>query len=345
MNFSEAINNSIVTILKKNKKNLLFGLEVTNIGNVYNEKYPKQVFETPVSELSSAGLALGLSLNGFRPQVVFGRVEFAMLAFDQIFTQAGRLEYTFGGKLKCPVNFRIQIGRQWGNGPQHTANYHSIFMQSYGLDIFIPSTPKEAYQYNLYMNSLNHPSVMLEHRYLTQIKEEFNLNQILKKPSQTKIYRNRIGKKSNILLITYADTLIDSLKAKKELEYYGIPVDVLNFSFFSFKKKMDAKSIKIIEKYDNLIFVDSAPFEFGILSGIMSLISVKSNKKFRYNYLSPKNHPAPSAVKLVKNYYIDYQIIIKKIMSELKIKKKIKIKKERFDEKILWPQDNLKDLI
>ena len=127
MNFSEAINNSLLTILKKNKKNLLFGLEVTNTGNVYNEKFPSQVFETPVSELSSAGLALGLSLRGFRPQVVFGRVEFAMLAFDQIFTQAGRMEYTFGGNIKCPVNFRIQVGRQWGNGPQHTANYHSIF--------------------------------------------------------------------------------------------------------------------------------------------------------------------------------------------------------------------------
>lgn len=345
MNFSEAINSSIIEILKKNKKNLLFGLEVTNTGNVYNEKFPNQVYETPVSELSSAGLALGLSLKGFRPQVVFGRVEFAMLAFDQIFTQAGRLEYTFGGKLKCPVSFRIQIGRQWGNGPQHTANYHSIFLQSYGLDIFIPSTPKEAYQHNIYMNSLNHPSVMLEHRYLTQIKEEFDINKTLKKPNQTKIYKNKTGKKSKILLITYADTLIDSLKAKKKLETYGIPVDVLNFSFFPFKKKIDLRSIKVIEKYDKLLFVDSAPFEFGILSGIMSSISVNSKSTFSYSYLSPKNHPAPSAVKLVKNYYIDYKIIIKKILSELKLKTKIKLKKQSFDEKMLWPQNNLKNLI
>ena len=208
---------------------------------------------------------------------MFGRVEFAMLAFDQIFTQAGRMEYTFGGNIKCPVNFRIQVGRQW----ETDLNILQIiiqFLQSYGLDVFIPSTPKEAFQHNIYMNSLNHPSVMLEHRYLTQIKENFNLKQKIKKPSHSKLYKSKIKKKSKILLITYADTLIDSLKAKKELESYGIPIDILNFSYFPFKKKIDYKSITLVENYDNLIFIDSAPFQFGILSGIMSTISVNSKK-------------------------------------------------------------------
>jgi len=141
MNFSDAIQEGTIKVLSKSKKNLVFGLEVTNVGSKIFEKFPSQVFETPVSELASSGLAVGLATQGFKPQVVFGRVEFALLAFDQIFTQAGRWEYMFGGNYPCPVNFRVQIGRQWGNGPQHTANYHSIFMQSYGLDIFITSTP------------------------------------------------------------------------------------------------------------------------------------------------------------------------------------------------------------
>ena len=117
MNFNQAINKSILKVLSKSKKNFLMGLEVTNTGNEYYEKFPKQVLETPVSELSSSGLAVGPALKGYKPQIVFGRVEFALLAFDQIFTQAGRMEFTFGGKIKCPVSFRIQIGRQWGNGP------------------------------------------------------------------------------------------------------------------------------------------------------------------------------------------------------------------------------------
>ena len=345
MNFNQAINKSILKVLSKSKKNFLMGLEVTNIGNEYCEKFPKQVFETPVSELSSSGLAVGLALKGYRPQIVFGRVEFALLAFDQIFTQAGRMEFTFGGKIKCPVSFRIQIGRQWGNGPQHTANYHSIFLQSYGLDIFIPSTPKEAYFQNIYINKLNNPSVMLEHRYLTQIEEDFNLDKINQIPYHSKLYKNKINKKATILLITYADTLIDSLKAKKILEKYGIPVDILNFSYFPYKNKVDKKSVKLIENYKNLLFIDSAPFEFGILSGIMSVISLRSNFSHNYHYLSPVNTPAPSAVPLIKDYYIDSHKIIKKILKFLKLRTKIKFKKQNFNDKILWPQDKIESII
>ena len=188
MNFTEAIEQATLSVLSKSYKNLVFGLEVSNVGSKIYEMFPRQVYETPVSELSSTGLAVGLATQGFKPQVVFGRVEFALLAFDQIFTQAGRWEYMFGGNYPCPVNFRIQIGRQWGNGPQHTANYHSIFMQSYGIDIFIPSTPEEAYKHIIYSNQLNHPSVILEHRYLSQI------TQVFKKISFTKIYQYKIYK-------------------------------------------------------------------------------------------------------------------------------------------------------
>ena len=138
-----------------------------------------------------------------------GRVEFALLAFDQILTQAGRWEYMFGGNYPCPVTFRIQIGRQWGNGPQHTANYHSIFMQSYGLDIYIPSTPQEAYFHIINSNKQNRPAVILEHRYLTQIKENFKTNRKIKIRQHT-LYKS-VKNKKKYLIITYGDGLIDSL--------------------------------------------------------------------------------------------------------------------------------------
>ena len=338
MNFSEAIKDATLKVLGKSKKNLLFGLEVTNVGAGYEEKYSEQVYETPLSEAASTGLVVGLATQGFKPQIVFGRVEFALLAFDLIFTQAGRWAYTFGDKSKCSVNFRIQIGRQWGNGPQHTANYHSIFLQAYGIDVFIPSTPKEAYEHILYMNKLNHPSVMLEHRYLTLIKENFKITTKIKKPYNAKIYHD--NKKSDLLLITYADTLIEALKAKKILKKSGINVAVLNFSYFSNKNKIDKKNIKFIEKFKNLLFIDSAPFEFGILSGVMSIISVKSSKKHNYYFSSPPNTPAPAGVSLIKDYYKTYNDIVSTSCKILK-KKRIKPNKESFDEKILWPTDNI----
>tara|TARA_B100001093_G_C26840683_1_gene1020400 strand:+ start:1135 stop:2163 length:1029 start_codon:yes stop_codon:yes gene_type:complete len=338
MNFSEAIKKATLSVLSKSKKNLLFGQEVTNVGAGFSDNFSKQVFETPLSEAASTGLVVGLSTQGYKPQIVFGRVEFAMLAFDLIFTQAGRWAYTFGNKSKCPVNFRVQVGRQWGNGPQHTANYHSMFLQSSGLDIFIPSTPSEAYNHIIYMNRLNHPSVMLEHRYLTLIKEDFKIKKKITKPYNAKIYHNH--KHSDLLLITYADTLIDALKAKKILQKNGINVAILNFSYFSNQNKIENKVIKFIEKFKNLLFVDSAPFEFGILSGVMSIISVRSKKKHNNHFLSPPNNPAPAGDSLMKNYYKTYNDIVNETCKILN-KKKIKPIKQSFDEKILWPTDDV----
>ena len=61
MNFTKAIEQATIRVLSKNNKNLVFGLEVTNVGSKIFEKFPNQVFETPVSELSSSGLAVGLA--------------------------------------------------------------------------------------------------------------------------------------------------------------------------------------------------------------------------------------------------------------------------------------------
>ena len=86
MKFNEAIKEATIKALKQNKKKLLFGLEVTNQGVGFIEKFPNQVFETPVSELSQ-GLIVGLASRGFKPAIVYGRIEFALLAMDQILTQ------------------------------------------------------------------------------------------------------------------------------------------------------------------------------------------------------------------------------------------------------------------
>ncbi|MDB2652620.1 hypothetical protein N9Y53_03745 [Candidatus Pelagibacter bacterium] len=341
MDFSTAIEEGTLKVLSNNKKNLVFGLEVTNVGSKIHEKFPSQVFETPVSELASSGLCVGLATRGFKPTIVYGRIEFALLAFDQILTQAGRWEYMFGGKYPCPVTFRIQIGRQWGNGPQHTANYHSIFMQSYGLDVYIPSTPEEAYHHILNANKLNHPSVILEHRYLTQIKQNFKKKKN-DKIEHHKLYKNK-NKDKNFLIITYGDGLIDALKAKKYFKEKGISVDVLNFSYFPFKNRIKKGAISIAKEYKEVIFFDSAPFDFGILSGISSILKINNKSKQNFNYLSPKNEPSPSAPSLAKNYYKNTRDLINLILSIKNVKKKVS-KKLSFNEVMLWPQDDLKDL-
>ena len=114
------------------------------------------------------------------------------------------------------------------------------------------------------------------------------------------------------------------------------------FSYFPYKQRIEKKIVKYIKNYKNLLFVDSAPQKFGLLSGISSIIFENSNKNNIF-FLAPPNNPAPSATYLSKKYYINQNDIIKKVIKILN-KKNIKLNKLSFDDIMLWPKDNISTL-
>jgi pyruvate/2-oxoglutarate/acetoin dehydrogenase E1 component len=313
--YIDAIRLVQLNLLKKNKKNLVIGIEVIYDRLNFKKKYPKQVFEMPVSELALSGFAVGIASQGYRPVVHHGRVEFAMLAFDQIFTQASKWNAMFGGNYPCPVTFKILVGRKYGDGPQHTANYHSIFLQSSGLNVFIPSTPQEACDKMISSNSSDHPSVILEHRRLAFTSQTVNFkNKIINYKAQ--VY----GNKKDILLLTYGDGIIDCLKAKTELKKYNINITIISLSHFCFNDKMNKNLINELNKYKNIILFESSSFEFGLLNSVIGQFKLLYNSNLaNIINISPQNTPCPSSWILSENYYPSYIDIIKKILKLKKI--------------------------
>ena len=318
--------------LNKNSKFIVLGLEVSYEEAGLSNKHSKQVLETPVSELSYAGLAVGLASQGYIPFVHFGRIEFAMLAFDQIFTQASRWNYMFGGNYPCPVSFKIQIGRQWGNGPQHTASYNSIFLNSVGLDLFIPSTPQDCWNHITYILNNKNPSVILEHRWLLHTSQSI----IKKKKKKIPFGHFYKEKNSDILLITYGDSLPDCLKAQKLLKKRKIYTSVLNLSFFPKEARFSKKVLNLISKYKNLYFIESAPFIGGLLSSLSAEVSARNNKHKIY-HLSPPNTPCPTSTKLVFNYYLNYITISNNILKNRGLSRYSK-STLTFEDVHLWPK-------
>lgn len=324
INFIEAIKKSQIDVLKKNKKFCIVGIEVSYEKLGFKSKFPKQVFEMPVSEASINGFAVGLATHGYKPFVHHGRVEFAMLGFDQIFTQASKWNYMFGGGYPCPVSFKISLGRREGDGPQHTDGYHSLFLQSNNLDIYIPSTPQEAYNHIVEISKSKNPSIFLEHRRLYLITQSFKKKFI--NESSFKVY----GKNKNILLITYGDGLIDCLIAKQILDKINFKISVISITKFLSKNKKNKKLLKEISLYKNIIFFDTRPFDFGPLNSILGFL-VKDFKKIKFNtfIISPKNTPAPSSYLLMKKYYPTSKNIVDLVLKILKKKNKPLIKLDK----------------
>ena len=154
INFVEAINLAHLHGLEKNKNSLILGLGVNYPNGADGTtkslaaKYPSRVLDVPVSEAAFTGMSVGMATMGLNPIVHHGRIEFALLAMDSILTQASKWNFMFGGDYPCSLGLRINLGRQWGNGPQHTAAYTPLFINTPGIDVLWPSNPQElAYQY------------------------------------------------------------------------------------------------------------------------------------------------------------------------------------------------------
>jgi pyruvate dehydrogenase E1 component beta subunit len=132
----------------------------------------KRVIDTPVSELACTGAALGASLCGYRPVVIHPRIDFMLLAVDQIVTQAAKWRSIFGGQVAAPLTIRGIINRGGEQGAQHSQSLHSWFAHIPGLRVVMPATPRDARDLLIASVLCDDPVVYVDDRWLYGLKEQ-----------------------------------------------------------------------------------------------------------------------------------------------------------------------------
>src|SRR5205814_5990225 len=131
------------------------------------DKYgPERVFGTPLSEDAMTGVAIGMALAGQRPIHVHIRMDFLMLAMNQLVNVAAKSRYMYGGRVHLPLVVRAMIGKSWGQGAQHSQGLYSFFMHVPGLKVVAPSTPYDAKGCLSAAVRDDNPVVFVEHRLL-----------------------------------------------------------------------------------------------------------------------------------------------------------------------------------
>ncbi|MBI2901289.1 MAG: alpha-ketoacid dehydrogenase subunit beta [Planctomycetes bacterium] len=173
LKYAQAINEAIDLCMARDPSVYLMGLGVPDPKGVFGTTLglrakhgDRRVLDMPTSENGMTGVAVGTALAGCRPVMTHQRVDFALLALDQIVNQAAKWRYMFGGKLKVPLVVRLIVGRGWGQGPQHSQSLHSWFAHVPGLKVVMPTTPYDAK--GLLISSIedDDPVIFLEHRWL-----------------------------------------------------------------------------------------------------------------------------------------------------------------------------------
>lgn len=263
------------------------------------EKYPNRIFETPTSEAAVTGLAVGSAVSGLHPIVHHDRVEFSLLASDQIFTQAAKWNYMFGGGGPVPIIFRIVVGRQWGNGPQHSQALYSLFGSVPGLKVVIPSSPKMAKGLLVAAARDKNPVVMLESRWLYGVKEDVpnGLYEISLDKAQV------VQKGDDITVVGYGDGLFTTRMALELLGKDAKRVELIDLVSVN---PIDYKTIhNSIKKTGRLLTVDTTNAAFSVGSEIIA--SIAKNPSLKLNgapsVVSCPAVPCPTSPALSEFWY------------------------------------------
>lgn len=333
ISYSEAVNLALSLSMQKNKNLILFGLGVGDPKNIFDttkgllKKFGKErVFDVPASENALTGVAIGASLNGVPSVLTHQRLDFLLLTMDQLVNSASKLHYMFGSKLSVPITIRCMIGRGWGQGPTHSQNFQAALAHFPGLKIFMPTFPSDAK--NILISSIKdkNPAIILEHRWLYNIKEKVDHKYLIKNIEKAKV----IKKGNDITVISLSYMTLEAIKAAKILSKYNINCEIIDLISI---KPIDYKTIiKSVKKTGKVLILDTGFYSHSVSSEIISEISIKY---FKYLKSSPQklalpDLPEPTSHYLTKNFYNDYSDVIKKILKIFKRDIVINIKKSKY---------------
>lgn len=230
------------------------------------EKYPDRVVDMPVSEAGLTGVALGTALSGMRPIMTHIRLEFAMLAMDQIVNQAAKWHYMFGGQATAPMVIRLVVGRGWGQGPQHSQSLQSWFAHVPGLKVIMPATPYDAKGLLISAIEDDGPVVCLEHRWLYSIHGNVPEGHYKVPMGPAAVLREG----SDVTIAATSYMTLEAVKAADRLAEEGISAEVLDLHTLN---PFDAAPIlESVKKTGRLIAADTGCRNVGFAGEVVARV-------------------------------------------------------------------------
>ena len=335
--FTEAIHDAMSSWLSSDPDFSIFGLGASypngldGTAGQLASVYPERLLDVPASESSVTGLALGRAVSGKRTLVHHGRSEFAMFAADQIFTQAAKWRYQFGGDQSVSLTIRVALGRQWGNGSQHSASYLQAFSSVPGLRVFLPSSPNSAFRQLCLAIELGDPVAFLEPRWLYQVKQEASQDSL---PASLDCEYEVVKEGSSIAIVSYGEGVLDSVLASARFPAGELAI----FDYWNLTPAVGPKLLDKLEGFPVVLFVDPYCSTGGPMTEIASQLATR-NFRGRLSILRIPNTPAPHPTSLAEIYYLNESSIAKRIAELMEMN--IQLKPLNFDELHLPPRIEL----
>ena len=229
--YLQALNEALRQEMERDENVFIIGEDVGQFGGcfgvtqgLYDTFGEARVMDTPITESVIVGAAAGAAASGLRPVAELMFVDFIGVALDQLFNQAAKMRFMFGGKATVPMVLRMPQGAGIGAAAQHSQSLEAWFMHIPGIKVVIPSTPYDAKGLLISAIRDDNPVVFLEHKMLYGLEGEV--------PEES--YAIEFGKAdvkregTDVTVVATSLMVHTALAAAEVLEKDGISVEVVD---------------------------------------------------------------------------------------------------------------------
>jgi pyruvate dehydrogenase E1 component beta subunit len=231
MTFAQALNSALKLEMQRDPNIYVAGEDVGTYGGIFgvtggllDEFGDRRVRDTPITESAIVGTAVGAAAAGLRPVIELMFVDFIGVALDQLYNQAAKMKYMFGGKAKLPIVIRASCGAGMGAAAQHSQCLEAWFMHVPGLKVVMPSTPYDAKGLLISAIRDDNPVVFLEHKMLYATEQEVPGEAYTIPLGQADIKREG----QDITVVATAQMVGRALGAAEKLAAEGVSLEVVD---------------------------------------------------------------------------------------------------------------------
>ncbi len=227
----QAIQEALREEMIRDPKVFLMGEDIGIYGGAYGatrglieEFGDERVRDTPISEATIGGAAVGAAMAGLRPVAEIMYVDFTPLAMDQIANQGAKNRYMFGGKTTVPMVIRTEGGAGRNIAAHHSQSLEALWTHFPGIYVVMPATPYDAKGLLKAAIRDDNPVMFIEHKMLYGIEGLVPDEDYIIPYGIADVKRE--GK--DVTLITYSRMVHRALEAAEKLATEGISVEVID---------------------------------------------------------------------------------------------------------------------
>ena len=329
----DAINEAISIAMEKDKNVFIMGEDICGaagndfegsldtLGGAYGvtkglaTKFGRErVIDMPISETAFLGMGIGAAFAGMRPIIEIMYVDFIGVCYDQLFNQAAKMFFLYGGKKPVPMVLRMPCGAGYRAGGEHSQILYNMFASIPGLKVVTPSNAYDAKGLMLQAIKDNDPVVFLEHKKSYMRECEVPEEEYYIPFGKAKVVKSG----TDVTVVALHRMVWESLEAAEELEKQGISVEVIDPRTIS---PLDMGTIlESVKKTGRVIIADESYPRCGMAADISAQISeaaFDSLKKPIMRVIPPHSH-IPFSADLEDEWIPSAEKIKNKILEILK---------------------------